>query len=533
VEKTNDLSNLVTSNSIPTTIESKVIENDKVIALGMFRINPFKNSREEKSLPDKPINASVRTNPITVPQPYVITKKFVNSESNGFFSTGVDIDTKAKRPQPMSNTKNNRVPFASKSSLFKNKEVEVIQICLWCVDSGCSKHMTGNLKLLINFVWKFLGTVWFGNDHVAAILGFGDLQWGNILISRVYFIEGLGENLFLVGQFCDSDLEVAFRRNTYFVRNLKGVELLKGNRITNLYTINLHDIASSSLIFLMARATYTKSWLWHQRLSHLNFDIINDLARNDFVIGLPNFKYHKEHLFPSCEQGKSKRVSHPPKSVPNSKQRLHLLHMDLCGPMRIISINGKRLKLEIQSMTSGQISTGLDLPYAPSTITTQKPTKGELDLLFEAMYDDYVGGQPSATSRTILAAQAPQVLHTPMTTTTTTDTAPTPTNSSSQATSTIDPTLFIRSFDNDIFMVQVYVDDIIFGSTHPRLSQPRSTLRRLKGSFIISKEPLIRVSSIRMILDLNYPDFHMLIMRDVKTPSSVLLVKLNSLAKVG
>ncbi|GJU18166.1 retrovirus-related pol polyprotein from transposon TNT 1-94 [Tanacetum coccineum] len=190
---------------------------------------------------------------------------------------------------------------------------EVIQICLWCVDSGCSKHMTGNLKLLINFVWKFLGTVRFGNDHVAAIL----------------------------------DLEVAFRRNTRFIRNLEGVDLLKGNRTTSLYTINLHDMASASPICLMARATSTKSWLWHQRLSHLKFDTINDLARNDLVTSLPKFKYHKEHLCPSYEQGKSKRASHPPKPVPKSKQRLHLLHMDLCGPMRIASINGKRYVLVI------------------------------------------------------------------------------------------------------------------------------------------------------------------------------------------
>nr|GFB58582.1 retrovirus-related Pol polyprotein from transposon TNT 1-94 [Tanacetum cinerariifolium] len=181
--------------------------------------------------------------------------------------------------------------------------------------NGCSKHMTENLKLLINFVWKFMGTVRFGNDHVAAILGFGDLQWGNILITRVYFVEGLGHNLFSVGQFCDSDLEVAFRRNACFVMNLEGVD--------------------------------TKSWLWHQRLSHLNFDTINDLARNDLVAGLPKFKYHKEHLCPSCEQGKSKRASHPPKPVPNTRQRLHLLHMDLCGPMRISSISGKRYALVI------------------------------------------------------------------------------------------------------------------------------------------------------------------------------------------
>nr|GEV81696.1 retrovirus-related Pol polyprotein from transposon TNT 1-94 [Tanacetum cinerariifolium] len=168
-----------------------------------------------------------------------------------------------------------------------------------------------------------------------------------VFLGRVYFVEDLGHNLFSVGQFCDTDLEVAFRRNTCFIRDLDGVDLLKGNRSTNLYTINLYDMASASHICLMARATPSKSWLWHQRLTHLNFDTINDLAKNDLVSGLPKFKYVKEHLCPSCEQGKSKRASHPPKSVPNSKQRLHLLHMDLCGPMRVASINGKRYVLVI------------------------------------------------------------------------------------------------------------------------------------------------------------------------------------------
>ncbi|GKF00496.1 retrovirus-related pol polyprotein from transposon TNT 1-94, partial [Tanacetum coccineum] len=194
---------------------------------------------------------------------------------------------------------------------------------------------------------EFLGTVRFGNDHVAAILGFDDLQWGNILITKVYFVEGLGYNLFSIGQFCDSDLEVAFRRNTCFIRNLEGFDLLKGNRISNLYTINLYEMASPSPICLTAHATSTKSWLWHQHLSHLNFDTINDLAKNDLVIGLLKFKYHREHICRSCEQGKSKRASHPPKPVQNSKQRLHLLHMDLCGPMRIASINGKQYVLVI------------------------------------------------------------------------------------------------------------------------------------------------------------------------------------------
>nr|GEY54033.1 integrase, catalytic region, zinc finger, CCHC-type, peptidase aspartic, catalytic [Tanacetum cinerariifolium] len=130
---------------------------------------------------------------------------------------------------------------------------------------------------------------------------------------------GLGHNLFSVGQFCDSDLEVAFQRNTCYVRNLEGVNLLKGNHTTNLYTINLHEMASTSPIFLIARATSTKSWLWHQRLSHLNFETINDLAKNNLVTSLLKFRYNKEHLYPSCEQGKSKKAPHPPKHVPNSK----------------------------------------------------------------------------------------------------------------------------------------------------------------------------------------------------------------------
>ncbi|GJR71781.1 retrovirus-related pol polyprotein from transposon TNT 1-94 [Tanacetum coccineum] len=477
VDKTNDLSKPVTLNSVPITNESNVVKNDNVIAPGMFRIDPRKTFREDKFVPINNVRASVRTNPITISQPHVITKKDVNSNLNGLSSTGVDNNAKTRRPQPRSNTKNDRVPSASKSRCFKNNEVEVEEHHRNLLLSKNKKHMSSqcnNVKLAIqndNFdvvcaickqclinanhyvcvlkyvngmnvrrknqkanvsntenqkkqkpqVWKpkkvgskerlaspkprkprfllrwsptgrtfdvkgtiiassasngdnactsnpqeptekrfpnstlFLGrlskfiygTVCFRNDHVAAILGYGDLQWANILITSVYFVEGLGHNMFSVGQFCDLDLEVAFRRNTCFVRNLEGVDLLKGNRTTNLYTINLHEMASASPICLMARATSTKSLLWHQRLSHLNFDTINDLARNDLVTCLPKFKYHKEHLCPLCEQGKIKRASHPPKPVLNSKQRLHLFHMDLCGLMRIASINGKRYVLVI------------------------------------------------------------------------------------------------------------------------------------------------------------------------------------------
>ncbi|GJU33559.1 integrase, catalytic region, zinc finger, CCHC-type containing protein [Tanacetum coccineum] len=223
----------------------------------------------------------------------------------------------------------------------------VVQIVLWVVDSGCSKHMTGDRSLLRNFVEKFMGTVRFGNDNFAAITGYGDYIHGNITICHVYYVEGLGHNLFSVGQFCDGDLEVAFRSNTCYVRNLEGDDLLTGGRDSNLYTISISDMAASSPICLMSKATSTKSWLWHRRLSHLNFGTINDLTKLDLVDGLPKFKYGKDHLCSACERGKSKKASHPPKLIPSDYSKLELLHMDLCGPMRVASVNGKKYILVI------------------------------------------------------------------------------------------------------------------------------------------------------------------------------------------
>ncbi|GJW56234.1 retrovirus-related pol polyprotein from transposon TNT 1-94 [Tanacetum coccineum] len=138
----------------------------------------------------------------------------------------------------------------------------VVQIILWYLDSGCSKHMTGNLSQLINFVHKFLGTVRFGNDQIAKFMGYGDYQLGNVTISRVYYVEGLGHNLFSMVQFCDSNLEVVFRKHTCYVWNLDGADLLSGSRDTNLYTISLDDMLKSSLIFLLCKASKTKSFTW-------------------------------------------------------------------------------------------------------------------------------------------------------------------------------------------------------------------------------------------------------------------------------
>nr|GEW71730.1 hypothetical protein [Tanacetum cinerariifolium] len=185
--------------------------------------------------------------------------------------------------------------------LFENerlcKEInhvkQVVQIVLWYWDSRCSKHMTGNRSQLMNFVSKFLGTVRFRNNQLARIIGYGDYQLRDIII---------------------------LRKNTCFIRNLEGVDLLFGSHDTNLYTIYLDDMLKSSPICLLSKASKTKSWLWHRRLSYLNF-------------------------------GKSKKSSHQPKAEDTNQEKLYLLHMDLCSPMRVASITGKVQNVQTDNET--------------------------------------------------------------------------------------------------------------------------------------------------------------------------------------
>nr|GEU69921.1 hypothetical protein [Tanacetum cinerariifolium] len=157
-------------------------------------------------------------------------------------------------------------------------------------------------------------TVKFGNDQVAKIIGYGDYQIENVTISMGYYVEGQRHNLFSVGQFCDLDLE---------------------------------DMMASSPICFLSKTTKTKSWLWHRRLSHLNFGAINHLARHGLVRGLPRLKFEKDHLCYACAIGKSKKQSHTPKSEDTNQEKLYLLHMDCYGPMRVASVNGKKYILVI------------------------------------------------------------------------------------------------------------------------------------------------------------------------------------------
>ncbi|GJY69491.1 integrase, catalytic region, zinc finger, CCHC-type containing protein [Tanacetum coccineum] len=186
-------------------------------------------------------------------------------------STGVNSCTDASGSQPRSNTKKNRIlpaksvnkkqveehPRTNKSSLKTTNRVDssisskrtVVQIILWYFDSSCSKHMTGDCSRLRNFMKKFIETVRFRNDHFGTIMGYGDYVISDSVISR----------------------------HSCYVRHTDGVELNKGSRGYNLYTISVEDMMKSSPICLFSKASKNKSWLWHRRLNHLNFDTINDL----------------------------------------------------------------------------------------------------------------------------------------------------------------------------------------------------------------------------------------------------------------
>ncbi|GJY88484.1 retrovirus-related pol polyprotein from transposon TNT 1-94 [Tanacetum coccineum] len=235
-------------------------------------------------------------------------------------SIGVNSCTDASGSKPRSNTKKNRISSAkgvnkkkvehlktNKSSLKNVNRVDssisskctVVQIVLWYLDSGCSKHMTGDRSRLRNFVKKFIGIIRFGNDHFGAIMGYEDYVIGDSVISK----------------------------HSCYVRDTDGVDLIKGSRGFNLHTISVEDIMKSSPICLLSKASKNKSWLWHRCLNHLNFGTINDLPRKDLE--------------------RAKKHTHTPKTENTNLEVLNTLHMDLCGPMHVQTNNGKKYILVI------------------------------------------------------------------------------------------------------------------------------------------------------------------------------------------
>ncbi|KAJ9557362.1 hypothetical protein OSB04_011976 [Centaurea solstitialis] len=217
----------------------------------------------------------------------------------------------------------------------------------WYLDSGCSKHMTGRKEILSNYKEEYGGSVKFGNNELAPVVGQGDIVCKDITIKNVAHVVGLNHNLFSIGKFCDKDLEVYFKKRRCVVRTEEGKELLVGSRRTNLYTIRLQHKLQCSSSCLITRSSLRQAVLWHKRLSHLNFRYIDKIVKHQLVFGIPMIKFEQEEMCLGCEKGKMKRASHPPKPEQESKSPLSLLHMDLCGPMKYQSLAGRKYILVI------------------------------------------------------------------------------------------------------------------------------------------------------------------------------------------
>nr|GEY50790.1 hypothetical protein [Tanacetum cinerariifolium] len=587
-------------------------------------------------------------------------------------------NTKTRRPQPRSNTKNDRVPSASKSSYSKNKEVGVEEYHRKLLLSRNKKHMSSkcnNVKLatqnvkskvvcamckqclifvnhdvcLLKYVngltsrgkkqkanvsiqenqkkqnpkspagrlfdlkgkiitskesesqsdcskgynactsnpleptikWfpnstlslaEVLGTVRFRNDHIVAILGFGDLQWGNILITRVYFVEGLGQNLFSMGKFCDSNLEyvlvivedysrytlVHFLRSKYKAPKviktfLKRITILLQYSVIIIRTDNGTEFKNQVLkeyfdcVGISHQVSSVRTPQQNRVVERRNRTLV-EAARTMLIFSRASLFLWAEAIATACFT-QNRSIIHRRSDIsflhsvqPKDKKIIESMNVTF-DELSIMAFEHRSAKPGFQSMTSGQISSGLDLTYAPSTITTQQPTedtaptptnsssqatnfsnslqdvdglnsqqqhaqqqgyqapiqpKTVVDNVPNAMFDANTFVNPFATPSTSDAESSssqyvdPSNMHTfyqpyPHEFQWTND------HPLEQALyglkqaprawydelltfllhnhflkGTTDPTLLIRRFVDEILVVHVYVDDIIFGSTHPR-----------------------------------------------------------------
>nr|GEZ48091.1 uncharacterized mitochondrial protein AtMg00810-like [Tanacetum cinerariifolium] len=267
------------------------------------------------------------------------------------------------------------------------------------------------------FCEKFIETVRFGNDHFGAIMGYGDYMIGDSFISRVYYMKGLGHNLFSVGQFCNADLEVAFRKHSCYVRDTNGVELIKGSRGSNLYTISVEDMMKSSPICLLSKASKNKSWLWHRQAARIML-IFSKAPMFLWAEVVATACYTQNRSLVHTCHNKT-----PYELVHNKKPDLTFFRVfgALCYPTNDSEDLGKlqptadigifvgyapsRKGPASMFLMPGQISSGLvpnpvhATPYVP-------PTNKDLEILFQPMFDEYL--EPPCVERLVSPTQAVQ-----------------------------------------------------------------------------------------------------------------------------
>ncbi|KAL8146548.1 hypothetical protein AgCh_004323 [Apium graveolens] len=216
------------------------------------------------------------------------------------------------------------------------------------LDSGCSGHMTGNKALLSDFVEKAGPSVSYGDGNIGKTLGYGNINLGNVIIKEVALVLGLKHNLLSISQICDRGYHVDFfEEHCEIVSKSKGKVVLKGYRRGNIYEAKLSTSTDGSAICLMSRASIEESWNWHKKLSHLNFNNINELVKKDLVRGLPKTVFALDGLCDSCQKAKQIKSSFKSKTESSILEPYHLLHVDLFGPVNVMSIAKKKYALVI------------------------------------------------------------------------------------------------------------------------------------------------------------------------------------------
>ena len=216
---------------------------------------------------------------------------------------------------------------------------------LWYLDSGCSKHMTGDKAKFVNIIFKQEGHVTYGDNNKGMILGRGSIgDKRNLLIHDVLYVEGLKHSLVSISQLCDKGYYVIFKPNSceIYLPNSKEVMLI-GKRINNVYLLDISSPCSIGCLI----SKHDESWLWHRRIAHIHMNHLNKLISKNFVIGLPKLKFEKDHISEACQKGKQIKNSFKPKNVVSSSKPLELLHMDLFGPSKTMSLGGNYYALVI------------------------------------------------------------------------------------------------------------------------------------------------------------------------------------------
>ena len=208
--------------------------------------------------------------------------------------------------------------------------------------------MTRNKSLLSEFEEKAVRAVSYGDGNLGQTLGYGNIEIGNVIIEKVALVSGLKHNLLSISQIIERGYHVNFMKDHCEIINKNTQKIiLTGYRHGNIYEANLSSNTDGRITCLLSKALTSEIWIWHKKLSHLNFSKLNELVRKDLVRGLPKVMFNADGLCDACQKAKQRRTSFKNKTESSIDEPLHLLHLDLFGPVNVLSISKKRYALVI------------------------------------------------------------------------------------------------------------------------------------------------------------------------------------------